>query len=61
MSEHETHLMTVSVDAQWLDDWMAEGIAAFEAYLAKHAAFAAFLSAREVLHSTDGDGAAAER
>ena len=61
MSEHNTHLMTVSVDAQWLNDWVAEGIVAIEAYLAKHAALAAFLSAREVLHSNDGDGAPAER
>jgi len=58
MSEHNTHLMAVSVDVQWLDDWMAEGIAAFEAFLAKQAAFAAFLAAREALHSNDGDGAA---
>ncbi|HLM35043.1 MAG TPA: hypothetical protein VK278_04615 [Gaiellaceae bacterium] len=50
--------MAVSVDVQWLDDWMAEGIAAFEAFLAKQAAFAAFLAAREALHSNDGDGAA---
>ena len=57
MSEHNTHLMAVSVDVQWLDDWMAEGIAAFEAYLATHAAFAAFLAARDALDSTDGDGA----
>jgi len=58
MSEHNTHLMAVSVDVQWLEDWVAEGIATFEAFLAKQAAFAAFLAAREALHSNDGDGAA---
>lgn len=58
MSEHDTHLMAVSVDVQWLDDWVAEGIAGCEAFLAKQAAFAAFLAAREALDSGDGDGAA---
>jgi len=37
-------------------DWAAEGLAAAERYLAKHAAFAAFLEARSVLQSSDGDG-----
>ena len=58
MTEHITHLNSVSVDDLWLGDWAAEGIAAIEAYLSKHAAFAAFLSARDGLDSTNGDGAA---
>jgi hypothetical protein len=58
MTEHTTHLKSVSVDDLWLGDWAAEGIAAIEEYLSKHAAFAAFLSARDGLHSTHGDGAA---
>jgi len=58
MSEHITHLNSVSVDDLWLGDWAAEGVAAIEAYLAKHAAFAAFLRTRDGLDSNDGDGAA---
>jgi hypothetical protein len=56
MSEHTTH--PIPVDDLWLGDWAAEGIAAIEAYLAKHAAFAAFLSARDGLESNHGNGAA---
>jgi hypothetical protein len=58
MSEQHTHLNVLSVDELWLGDWAAEGIAAIERYLAKQAAFAAFLAARDDLDSTDGDGAA---
>jgi hypothetical protein len=58
MNTHHTHLNSVSVDELWLGDWAAEGIAALEDYLSKHAAFAAFLDARNGLDSTYGDGAA---
>jgi hypothetical protein len=58
MNEQHTHLNT-SVDELWLREWAAEGIAALERYLAKQAAFAAFLVARNVLDSGHGDGAAA--
>ena len=58
MSEQHTHLNVLSVDELWLGDWAAEGIAAIERYLAKQAAFAVFLAARDDLDSTDGDGAA---
>lgn len=58
MSEHTTHLNTVSVDDLLLSDWAAEGIAALESYLAKQAAFAAFLATRNGLDSGNGDGAA---
>jgi len=58
MSNQHTHLNSVSVDDLWLGDWAAEGIAAIEAYLAKQAAFAAFLCARDGLDSSHGDGAA---
>ena len=61
MSEHDTHQGPMPVDEQWLDDWIAEGIAACETHLTNHAAFAAFLTKREHLESVDGDGAAAER
>ena len=58
MTEHTTHLNSVSVDDLWLGDWAAEGIAAIEEYLAKQAAFAAFLRTHDGLDSNDGDGAA---
>jgi hypothetical protein len=57
MSEHNTHLNAVPVDELWLGDWAAEGISALERYLAKQAAFAAFLAARDGLDSSDGDRA----
>jgi hypothetical protein len=31
----------------WLDDFIAQGVAAVESYLAKHAAFDAFLEDRD--------------
>ena len=43
---------TVSVDDAWLREWAAEGIAALERLLAAHAAFDAFLRARQ----DDDDG-----
>jgi hypothetical protein len=60
MSDHHTtHLRAEPVDELWLHDWAAEGIAALERYLAKQAAFGAFLAARADLDSGHGDGAAA--
>ena len=53
MSE-QTHITPVPVDELWLVDWAAEGIAALERYLAKHAAFAAYLRGR-TRPETDGD------
>jgi hypothetical protein len=58
MSIHDTTSSATPVDELWLKDWAAEGIAALERYLAKHAAFAAFLVARDALHSGRGDVAA---
>jgi hypothetical protein len=51
MSEHDTHTQThpLDVDELWIAEWAAEGIAAAERYLAKHAAFATYLE------RTDGD------
>ena len=48
-----THLL--DVDEAWIAEWAAEGIAALECYLAKHAAFAEYLATRTVVHSDDGD------
>jgi hypothetical protein len=59
MSDYHTIPSATPVDELWLRDWAAEGIAALERYLAKHAAFAAFLAARDVLDSGRGDAAAA--
>ena len=54
-SDHRTEPELVDVDELWLREWAAEGIAALERYLAKHAAFAAFLRARPDVDSADGD------
>jgi hypothetical protein len=56
MSDHDTHPALLDVDEAWVAEWAAEGIAALERHLAKHAAFAEFLRARGDLHSDDGDG-----
>ena len=58
MNTHHINPNTVSVDELWLGEWAAEGIAALQDYLSRHAAFAAFLDARSGLDSTYGDGAA---
>jgi hypothetical protein len=58
MNEHDTtHSTATPVDELWLADWAAEGLAAIERYLAKQAAFAAFLAARSLLDSGHGNGA----
>ena len=46
MSAYEHHQEAAPVDELWLRDWAAEGLAALERYLAKQAAFAAFLARR---------------
>jgi hypothetical protein len=58
MSDH-MNITAMSVDEAWLVDWAAEGLAALERYLAKHAAFAEFLRKRSPRRMIDGDGAAA--
>lgn len=58
MSEHTTPIHELDVDEAWLREWAAEGVAAIEQYLAKHAAFAAYLLTRATLESAYGDGAA---
>ncbi len=55
MSEHHTHIELLDVDEAWLAEWAAEGIAALEQHLAKHAAFAEYLRWHNGLHSDDGD------
>ena len=43
MNEHETHLASLDVDEAWIVCWAEQGILDFEALLAKHAAFQAYL------------------
>ena len=56
MDEREIPVGAPGVDELWLEDWVAEGIDAFEAYLMKHAAFAAYLAERDGRMSDDGNG-----
>lgn len=58
MPEKPSCIAALDVDEAWLAEWAAEGIAALERSLAKHAAFAEYLGARADLQSDDGDGAA---
>ena len=53
MSEHNTHIELLDVDEAWAAEWAADGIAALERHLAKHAAFAEYLRARDDVHQTD--------
>lgn len=43
MSERGLHAIADDLSDTWLEDWAGAGIAEIEAYLAKHAAFFAFL------------------
>ena len=58
MQTDETPITELDVDEAWLREWAADGIAAIERYLSKHAAFAAYLRMTTPLQSDDGDGAA---
>ncbi len=56
MSKHITRRSALPVEEAWIADWVAEGVAALERYLARQAAFADYLRERESdLHSDDGD------
>ncbi len=43
MSERGFHRIEDDLNETWLEDWAGAGVAEIEAYLAKHAAFLAFL------------------
>ena len=43
MSERGLHRIEDDLNETWLEDWAGAGVAEIEAYLAKHAAFQAFL------------------
>ncbi len=56
MSDQHPDLASLDVDEAWIVDWANDGILALERYLAKYAAFADFLRARDDLDWCDGDG-----
>jgi hypothetical protein len=43
MSERGLHSIVDDLSDTWLEDWAGAGVAEIEVYLAKHAAFIAFL------------------
>jgi hypothetical protein len=45
MSDRGFHQIEADLEESWLEDWAGVGIAELESYLAKHAAFTAFLEA----------------
>jgi hypothetical protein len=47
MSERGLHQIEDDLSETWLEDWAGAGVAEIETYLAKHAAFLAFLDSRE--------------
>lgn len=47
MDDRALHRIEDELGERWLQRWLEEGIAEIEAYLAKHAAFLAFLDAAE--------------
>lgn len=47
MSERGLHSIADDLSDTWLEDWAGAGVAEIEAYLAKHAAFIAFLETDE--------------
>jgi hypothetical protein len=47
MSERGFHSIADDLSDTWLEDWTGAGIAEIEAYLAKHAAFLAFLETQD--------------
>ena len=47
MSEHGLHHIEDELGERWLERWLESGLETLEAYLAKHAAFVAYLEAAE--------------
>jgi hypothetical protein len=47
MSERGIHSIADDLSDTWLEDWAGAGVLEIEAYLAKHAAFLAFLESSE--------------
>jgi hypothetical protein len=57
MDAYNTHLASLDVDEAWIVCWAEQGILDFEALLAKHAAFQAYLQVMG-LDRIDGDSPA---
>jgi hypothetical protein len=47
MSERGLHAIADDLSETWLEDWVGAGVLEIEAYLAKHAAFLAFLDSSD--------------
>jgi hypothetical protein len=47
MDDRGLHRIEDELGENWLERWLEDGIAAIETYLAKHAAFLAFLDTAE--------------
>jgi hypothetical protein len=47
MNERGLHRIEDELGEHWLSRWLEDGITAIEAYLAKHAAFLAYLDTAE--------------
>ena len=47
MEDGSLHRIEDEIDEGWLDSWLEAGLEKIEAYLAKHAAFLAYLEAAE--------------
>ena len=47
MSERGLHYIADDLSDTWIEDWAGAGVAEIEAYLAKYAAFLAFLESNE--------------
>jgi hypothetical protein len=47
MSERGLHRIEDDLSETWLEDWAGAGVAEIESYLAKYAAFHAFLDSQE--------------
>ena len=46
MSERGIHFVEADLEESWLRDWIGVGIVELQAYLERHAAFAAYLLSR---------------
>ena len=47
MANERVHRIADDLTEDWVEDWADEGISAIEKYLAKHAAFLAFLDSQD--------------
>ena len=46
MEEHALHRIEDELGESWLEQWLEQGLALLESYLAKHAAFIDYLETR---------------